>query len=208
MNPESTVETRSFAFFSSGAAFSCAVLGALLRRELRPAMLVLPGYPPAPPAVPAGVEIETGEPRNSLLALAGDVDTVYAPQARQEECAAQIAARGIDFLLVACWPWLIAPELIASAACAALNLHPSLLPRYRGADPLAQQRAAGDPRFGVSLHLLDERFDHGDIVAQAELGGGGECADLEAKCAELGALLFLDALRAYPDWRPVAQDSL
>lgn len=208
MSPDPVASGHSYALLASGADFSCLVLQALLRRRCRPDLLVVPEYPPASGALSQAIEVNGGkEPR--LLELAGGIDVDYAPAALQADCAARIAARGIDFLLVACWPYLIAPGLIASPACAALNLHPSLLPKYRGADPLRQQAASGDRRHGVSLHLLDGQFDHGDIVAQAELGAqGGAIADIEMQLAELGALLFIDALRAWPDWRPVSQASL
>ena len=206
MNPEPAASGRRYALLASGAAFSCAVLQALLRRGYPPGLLILPEYPPA--SAPAGIEVGDREGRR-ILALAGDIDIDYAPEASQADCAVRVGARGIDFLLVACWPYLIEHGFAASAACAALNLHPSLLPKYRGADPLRQQAAAGDGRFGVSLHLLDEQFDHGDIIAQAELGEGvAERADIEPRLAELGALLFIDALRAWPDWQPVPQASL
>ena len=210
MSPEIR-RSRSFALLASGAGFSCAVLQALLRRNHRPELLLLPEFAPAPKPEFGGVEIANSTPGRKLLRLAGDIEIGYAPRARQQETAALLSARAIDFMLVACWPYLIDETLAGSIAGAALNLHPSLLPRYRGPDPLRQQQAAGDERYGVTLHLIDQSFDHGDIVAQAELsatGEGTDSMDPEWRCAELGALLFVDALRSWPDWKPVAQANL
>jgi methionyl-tRNA formyltransferase len=198
-----------FALLASGAHFSCAVLQALLRRHHRPRLLMLPHYPPAPKADSPAIEIDSG-PAMPIQRIAADIETVYAPRARQAESAALIAQRGIEFLLVACWPYLIDGEFAASATGAALNLHPSLLPKYRGPEPLVQQLDARERRFGVTLHLLDGQFDHGDIVAQAELGDAGEntsLQELERRCAELGTLLFIDALRAWPQWNPLPQQA-
>lgn len=206
MNPDAD-GSPGFALLANGAFFSRAVLQALLRRNCRPRLLLLPEYPPAPEPAAGGIEVavETASP---IQRIAADIEIAYAPRARQRESARLIASRRIDFLLVACWPYLIDREFAASARGAALNLHPSLLPKYRGPDPLQQQLAAGDRRFGVTLHLLERQFDRGDIVAQAELADAGrdtELNDLEWRCAELGALLFCDALRAWPNWNPLPQ---
>ena len=50
-----------------------------------------------------------------------------------------------------------------------LNVHPSLLPQYRGPYPLFWQARHGNRNFGVTIHCMDERFDTGDIAAQAEV---------------------------------------
>ena len=94
---------------------------------------------------------------------------------------------------------------------AALNLHPSLLPAYRGPRPLAAQLAAGERRFGVTLHRLGPRFDRGDIILQQRLPALAATADekvIEAECARRGARLFARAARDYPDWqtRPQSPD--
>ena len=209
MSPDAA-GSPGFALLASGAHFSCAVLQALLRRHQRPRLLMLPHYPPATKADSPVIEIDAG-PAAPIQRIAADIETVYAPRARQPESAALVAERGIEFLLVACWPYLIDGEFAASAAGAALNLHPSLLPKYRGPDPLQQQLAAADRRFGVTLHLLDGQYDHGAIVAQAELDDVGEnisLQELERRCAELGALLFIDALHAWPQWNPLPQHGL
>lgn len=210
MSPEPG-PVRSFALLASGAGFSCAVLRALLRRNYRPELLLLPEFAATAAVDFEGIEIDSPAPERQLLRVAVDIETAYAPRTRQQDAASLVSSRAIEFILVACWPYLIGETLSRSAAGAALNLHPSLLPRYRGPDPLQQQRAAGDQRYGVTLHLLDQRFDRGDIVAQAELSGCGardDSMEIESRCAELGALLFIEALRAWPDWKPVAQASL
>lgn len=192
--PETGSAAR-FALFASGAAFSCAVLESLRDGDCLPALVVLPEYPPAP----AGNDLLRAERSGAFFDRATDLELAYAPRERQMHCIGQLRQREIDYLLVACWPYLIGPELRQAARIAALNLHPSLLPRYRGANPIAAQIGAAERRFGVTLHLLGDRFDHGDIVAQAGFEAdpaktGAE--QIEKTCAQLGAGLFVDALRA------------
>ena len=192
MSLETRTPDASFALLSNGANFSCEVLQALTRRNYRPVLLALPEYPPAPKPRQGMLTLE---PQRRLLALANDIKIAYAPAARQREFAVLVEQRAIEFLLVACWPYLIDAVLIESASRAALNLHPSLLPRYRGPDPLGQQLARGDSSFGVSLHLLNRQFDRGDIVARQALtnqGSNSEVADLEYRCATIGVDLFID----------------
>lgn len=208
MSPDSTAAGARFALLASGANFSCEVLQALMQRGYPPELVVLPEYPPA---------LNNSESLTSLVSepaparfrqMTQNIDIAYAPAARQAECAAEIEQRKIDYLLVACWPYLIEPCLTQSAAKAALNLHPSLLPKYRGPDPLQQQLAAGESRFGSTLHKLDQRFDHGDIIAQAALPDfqtPQTLTVLEQYCARLGVELFTDAISCFQQWRPVAQ---
>lgn len=208
MNHDPAFSGASFALFSSGANFSCEVLQALLQKYYRPRLLVLPEYPPADSAAETDSRLITATPQRQLLMLARGLEIAYAPAPLQADLARLLKRRAIDFLLVACWPYLIETRVLECARKAALNLHPSLLPEYRGPNPLEQQLAAGDSRFGVTLHQLDQRFDHGDIIAQAELAStvlSQRRAILEQHCARRGVELFIEAVNGYPDWNPVTQ---
>jgi len=207
-NPDPALSGVSFALFSSGANFSCEVLQALIQKDYRPQLLVLPEYPPADSGVEADSRLITATPQRRLLTLARGLEIAYAPAPQQADFAHLLERRAIDFMLVACWPYLIETRVRARARKAALNLHPSLLPEYRGPNPLEAQLAAGDSRFGVTLHQLDQRFDHGDIIAQAELASTvlpQQRAILEQHCARRGVELFIEAVNGYPDWNPAAQ---
>ncbi len=187
-----------FALFATGAPFSCEVLRALRERGCRPRRIVVPSFPPAA-LDDTRVDLLTAAAPDEFSALAGDSDFDHAPPALEANCAARLRAARIDFILVACWPYLLGPQTIAAARKAALNLHPSLLPRFRGPDPLGEQLAAGDPEFGVTLHLLDADFDHGDIVAQAPIEAAARRTTLERRCAARGAELFVAAATSFDD---------
>ncbi|MDH3762720.1 MAG: formyltransferase family protein [Gammaproteobacteria bacterium] len=206
--PDPPAPDASFALLASPANFACEVLQALIQKACVPELIVLPEYPPAASEGDGLPNLVSGAEPVRLLQLAQNIEIAYAPAARQAECAILIEGRGLEYLLVACWPYLIEPRLIESASRAALNLHPSLLPKYRGPNPLQQQLAAEDPRFGTTLHRLDQRFDHGDIIAQAALPDfqmPPTRTVLEQYCARLGAELFVDAIGCFGQWEPVAQ---
>lgn len=207
--PDGGLTRPGFALFCSGASFSCAVLSALSKFGYQPDLLVLPEFAPVEnPPSSNGMFFEPYSARE-ILTLADGVEIAYAPKSRQLDCADSIRRRQLDFVLIACWPYLICDSLIASPRKAMLNLHPSLLPAYRGPTPLPQQLANRETSFGVTLHMLNQDFDRGDIVAQSELTGitaDTGLTDLEQACARLGAELFIEATVAYESgWRPRAQ---
>jgi len=212
MKAESARREPRFALLLNGSDFACEVLQALQQSNVCPRLLVLPEYPPAvsaaTQAAPAA-QLLTRSPRR-LIKLAGNIEIAYAPRARQAECAHLLRQQEIEFILVACWPYLIDKLLLESATKAAVNLHPSMLPAYRGPDPIGAQLDCAEPHPGVSLHLLNAQFDQGDIVSQAELVQPENDRDsLERRCAVLGSELFISALNEYDaGWNLVPQPPL
>jgi methionyl-tRNA formyltransferase len=211
MEIEPTRRDPRFALFLNGSNFACEVLQALQQSNVCPSLLVLPEYPPAMRSAPAGEMLSQTLPRRRLL-QPGTIEIAYAPRAQQVQCAHLLRQHKIEFLLVACWPYLIDRLLLESATKAAVNLHPSLLPAYRGPDPIGAQLSCAEPHPGVSLHLLNAQFDQGDIVAQAELESGQAASDrasLERRCAVLGSELFIGALNGYDaGWNLLPQPPL
>ncbi len=101
-----------------------------------------------------------------------------------------------DFLCVAGFPWLLRPELLAIPALATLNLHPSLLPRHRGPNPLFWTYYHDDRETGVTIHVATERADAGPIVAQwrVPVERGLSVERLYLSLAEDGARAFRSVL--------------
>lgn len=83
-----------------------------------------------------------------------------------EELASRIQSYSIDLLIVACYPRKIPQDILELAHYAAINLHPSLLPNYRGPVPLFWQFRKGLNEYGISLHKMDSDFDQGPIFNQ------------------------------------------
>jgi methionyl-tRNA formyltransferase len=101
-----------------------------------------------------------------------------------------------DIACVACFPRRLPAALLSVPRHGFLNVHPSLLPHYRGPYPLFWQLRHGDRRCGVTLHFMDERWDSGDIAAQAEidLPDGVSGAEADSTLSEYGAELLLEVL--------------
>ncbi len=197
MIPERAAPPDRLALLASGAGFSREVLRALCDIGYPPQLIVLPEFPPAQPGAHAPIELSGPQKQPAFVSLAPGIDIAYAPPTAQAQCAGLLRDLAIDFALIACWPYLIDPVLIRAPRKAMLNLHPSLLPAYRGADPVGAQIDARERRGGVTLHLLDARFDHGDIVAQAAFDLHDDSRNrrwIEVVCATIGAGLLVDAV--------------
>ncbi len=74
-----------------------------------------------------------------------------------------------DVILLANFNQKVSPALIGIPALACLNIHPSLLPDFKGVDPVFAALYANQTRLGVSVHRVDENFDTGEIFAQTQL---------------------------------------
>ena len=72
----------------------------------------------------------------------------------------------IDILLVCSCRQILNKDLLSAPRIAAINLHPSLLPKYRGPTPVFWTLYHGEPQAGVTFHLMNQRIDEGEIIAQ------------------------------------------
>ena len=198
-----------YALFNNGSRLARLVVHNLLDAGRVPTCLVEPGYPPASPPPAA---IFSAESESFDRPLLSEIPRLHAPPTEQDQCAQSIQACDIDFILVVCWPYLLAPVIIDSARQLTLNLHPSLLPAFRGPDPIGAQLAGNDARLGVSLHLLSQGFDEGDVLLRSTLReplARRNRGSLEDACARLGSQLFIDVLDGYDSsWKAVPQQEL
>jgi methionyl-tRNA formyltransferase len=105
----------------------------------------------------------------------------------------------IDIGVVTAYGTLIRPAALAIPTRGFLNVHFSLLPRWRGANPVAAALLAGDEETGVSLMLLDQGLDTGPVVAGRTLTIGRDetAGELTTRLADLGAQMLVEVL---PGW--------
>jgi len=115
--------------------------------------------------------------------------TLTPTRLRDPAAQASVAEAAPGLLVLADYGQIVPAELLALPVHGALNLHPSLLPRHRGASPVAAAILAGDEESGVTLMLMDIGLDSGPIVAQraVELRGDETAPELELRLAEVAA---------------------
>ena len=113
-----------------------------------------------------------------------------------DEFVSRLRALAPDVAVVVAFGRMISPRLLQVPRHGFVNLHPSLLPRYRGPSPIESAILAGDAVTGVTTMLLDEGMDTGPILLQREtpIGPRERSPELEVRLARLGAELMAETL--------------
>jgi methionyl-tRNA formyltransferase len=152
--------------------------------ELADALLVI-----SAPDRPAGRRLQPRPSAVASWAREHSVELATPDRLRSDEGRSVLRAFGPDGLLLAAYGQLVPEDLLALCARPPLNLHPSLLPRHRGADPVAATILDGDRVGGVTLMVMTARLDAGPVVAQwpMPLTGREEAPELEQRLALLAA---------------------
>lgn len=165
-----------------------------LRRLAARADIRLVAVVSAPPR-PAGRGGRTSPTVIASVAEELGIPILTPARLRDPEAVATVHALGPELLVLADYGRLVPSELL-DPPHGALNLHPSLLPRHRGATPIPAAIDAGDAETGVTLMRMDAGLDTGPIVAQARrpLAGTETTPDLEPILARLAADLLDDRL--------------
>ena len=141
------------------------------------------------------------------LALAHGV-TVQQPRTLREPAAVDaLAALAPDVLVVVAYGLILPTEVLALPPLGCLNVHASLLPRWRGAAPVQRAILAGDAETGVCIMRMDAGLDTGDVLARAltPIGPDENASELTARLAALGAETLGPALDGCRDGTLVAE---
>lgn len=116
-----------------------------------------------------------------------------------------------DLIIVASYGQILPKEILEIPKHGCLNVHPSLLPKYRGASPVQYAVLNGEKESGVTIMLIDEKMDHGPIIANVKCKMKNEkitYLELKRDLAEVGAKLLVETI---PKWinkeiQPIPQD--
>ncbi|HEY2554845.1 MAG TPA: methionyl-tRNA formyltransferase, partial [Candidatus Cybelea sp.] len=122
---------------------------------------------------------------------------VYEP-VRLRAFAGEVALEGLDLFVLASYGRILPRALLEVPRLGALNVHPSLLPKYRGATPIQSAILHGERTTGVSIMLMDAGVDTGDVVVAraVDLGRDETYGELHDRLAQAGAELLREALGA------------
>ena len=149
---------------------------------------------------------------NESLALAANASNIPVIDLSQAVCdiVDQCESYCIDIILMSCYGERLPDEIIKLAVKGCYNMHPSLLPRFRGPEPIFWQMKLAS-EMGVSWHQVVHEFDAGDIVAQQKvwLEEGESYSAISLQLAEAGAVLMLELLSDLTEDRQklIPQDS-
>ena len=206
-----TVRDTSIVLFGSLSQFTYFSLLNLVRRNFALRGVVLAAYSP------------------TLFQSAGSQDPIYRSSQHKiielcnrnnipicfftgdiESLQPFLYDKSADVFLLACYPRKLPNSIVAIANRRCINIHPSKLPKYRGADPIFWQLREGESETGVTLHDVTEKLDSGDILKFEKIRypPGARLNEIQSVLLD-GAICALQQLLANPgnEWQTEAQDS-
>jgi len=178
--------------FAGTPEFAAQALQALLDAGY-PVPLVL-----TQPDRPAGRGMKLAPSPVKQLALARGLEVDQPEKLRTEEQRARLAACAPDVLVVAAYGLILPPAVLALPRLGCINIHASLLPRWRGAAPIHRAIEAGDTETGITIMQMDEGLDTGAMLLRRALPiqPTDTTASLHDRLAVLGGECIVEALAA------------
>ena len=178
--------------------FAAVVLARLAASAHRPQLVV------TRPDRPRGRGRKLAPPPVAVLARELGIELIQPERLHDADVLARIATARPDVLTTCAYGVLIEDPLLSDYEM--LNVHPSLLPRWRGAAPLERALMAGDARTGVSIMRVTAGWDSGPVYLQqaVAVAADEDYGTLADKLSELGGELLVRALDLHPE--PVEQD--
>ncbi len=142
-------------------------------------------------------------------AAAAEIEVRHPRGLRDSGAAAAFARIGADVAVVAAYGLILPAPILETPRLGCLNVHASLLPRWRGAAPIQRAILAGDRKTGITIMKMDEGLDTGPMLARSEIEitARTDAGELHDRLAGLGARLLVETLGGYAAGRiaPVAQ---
>ena len=193
--------------FAGTPHFAASALAALLHKQHDHQIVAVLTQPDRP----AGRGLHLAASAVKQLALQHGLAVLQPPSLKTEQAQQQIAALEADVMVVAAYGLILPPAVLKLPRHGCLNIHASLLPRWRGAAPIQRAILAGDNETGITIMQMDEGLDTGDMLLKKScpITAQDTAQTLHDKLAEMGASSILEALRLLQEHRlmPVKQDN-
>ena len=180
--------------FMGTPRFAVPFLSVLLKHQHHTVVAVV-----TQPDAPSGRGRSLTEPPVKALAVSAGVPVLQPETLKSPEVVAQLRAFEPQVIVVAAFGQILRRDVLELPPRGCLNVHASLLPRWRGASPVSAAIAAGDAETGVTLMLMDPGLDTGPILSQRPepIRAGDTAGSLSERLAQLGADLLVEVL---PGW--------
>ncbi len=182
--------------------FAAIILEKLAKTEYKPILVV------TEPDKPAGRKQVITPPPAKISAQKYNI-AIVQPE-KVSDFVLRISDLKPDLVVVAAYGQILPKEILEIPKYGCLNIHPSLLPKYRGPSPIQYAILNGDKETGVNIILMEKKVDSGPIISNIQLPISNKVyyKDLEEKLAETGAKLLIDTI---PKWingeiKPAPQD--
>jgi methionyl-tRNA formyltransferase len=180
--------------FMGTAELACASLEALCREEFFQVIAVV-----SQPDKPKGRDLKVHPTPVKQLALSRGLPVMQPPRSRNESFIAELSSLQPDLLVVAAYGQILPQAILDVPRFACLNVHTSLLPRYRGAAPIQWAILNGDAETGVTIMKMDAGMDTGPILTQVTtpIFPEDNAQTLHDRLAELGGVLLVKTIPDY-----------
>jgi methionyl-tRNA formyltransferase len=191
--------------FAGTPQFAADALDALLKDHQIVAVLTQPDRPSG-----RGMQL-TASPVKQL-ALQHGLPVLQPATLKTEEAQQALKQLDADVMVVAAYGLILPKAVLQTPRYGCLNIHASLLPRWRGAAPIQRAILAGDAETGITTMQMDEGLDTGDMLMKKKcsIAADDTAQSLHDKLSELGAEAITETLQALENGklRPEKQDSL
>lgn len=176
--------------FAGTPAFAATALAALMEAGHRIELVL------TQPERPAGRGLKAVPGPVQALAEARNLELYQPHTLRSPEAAARIAAAQPEAMIVAAYGLILPAAILALPVHGAVNIHASLLPRWRGAAPIQRAILAGDTVTGITIMQMDAGLDTGPILLQQPMAiaADDDAQSVHDRLASLGATLIVAAL--------------
>jgi methionyl-tRNA formyltransferase len=190
--------------FMGTPEFGAIILEGLIKGNFKPYLGRRPNGPFRPilvitaPDKPVGRKQIFTPPPVKVIAQKYNIP-ILQPE-KIQEAIAEIRATSPGLVAVAAYGQILPQEILDIPKYGCLNVHPSLLPKYRGPSPIQYAILNGDEETGITMFLMDAQIDHGPIIAKSKLKNQISkmtYPELSKELAKLGAELLI---RVIPDW--------
>jgi methionyl-tRNA formyltransferase len=136
---------------------------------------------------------------------------VYMPiDPNSDSFVNELKALAPDLYVLSAYGHILSKNVLDVARIGGMNIHPSLLPKYRGAAPIQRAIMAGEEKTGVTIFLMDEKIDHGEVLAQRwiPIEKDDTYGSLSERLARLGADMIIETINtvAAGKYLPVKQE--
>ena len=190
--------------FAGTPHFAASALAALVGEHQVIAVLTQPDRP-------AGRGMQLAESPVKQFARPHNLTVLQPVTLKTEEAQRPLAALDADVMVVAAYGLILPQAVLQMPHHGCLNIHASLLPRWRGAAPIQRAILAGDTETGITIMQMDEGLDTGDMLLRqtCPIAESDTAKTLHDKLAEIGASSILEALRLLQANRlvPIKQDN-
>ncbi len=148
------------------------------------------------PAKPVGRSAEVADPPAARRARALAIPVFQPPTLKDEEAVARLAEANADLFVVVAYGKILAQRVLDLPRLGCVNVHGSILPRWRGASPVQAALLAGDAETGVSIMRMEAGMDTGPVYAASRtpIGPDEDAGALSSRLAGDGAALLVDTL--------------